>query len=72
VKYKGTFFPADWSRKKVIEKICEAYENFLKSGVLPREEKGKYVIEGFINEGIKIRMYITKNGVLKTAYPLLE
>ena len=72
VKDGGTFFPAEWSRRKVIEKIQEAYENFVKSGALPREKGGKYMIDGFIAEGIKIRMYITKNGVLKTAFPLLE
>jgi hypothetical protein len=72
VKHAGTFFPAEWSRKKVIEKIKQAYENFIESGAFPPEKGGKYVIDGFIDEGIKIRMYVTKNGVLKTAFPLLE
>jgi hypothetical protein len=66
-----TFFPSHWSRKQVIEKIYEAYDNFRKSGVEPLIRDGKYYIEGAIQEGVDIAMYITKNGEIKTAYPVL-
>ena len=71
-KKVATFFPAHWSREKVISKIHEAYNNFLKSGekAIPKDG-GKYVIRGLIEEGIKIEMYITANGVITTAYPIL-
>jgi hypothetical protein len=67
-----TFFPSHWSRKQVIEKIYEAYNNAAKSGVPFKEQGGKYIIEGLTSEGAKIRMYITKNGIIKTAYPVFD
>jgi hypothetical protein len=53
----------------VIEKIYEAYNNFVKAGLEAEFEKGKYLIRGFTDEGIKIEMYITTSGHIKTAYP---
>ncbi len=67
-----TFFPSDWSRRQVIEKIYEAYSNAVKSGVSFKEQGGKYIVEALTGEGVKIRMYITKNGTLKTAYPVFD
>lgn len=67
----ATFFPAEWSRDKVISKIYEAYDNFIKSGAIAPEKGGKYIVEGLISEGITIRMFITKNGRIVTAYPKL-
>jgi len=68
-----TFFPAEWSRDTVVSKIYEAYDNFIKSGATGYIEQGnKYVIRGKIKEGIEIEMYITKNGNIVTAYPILE
>jgi hypothetical protein len=73
IKNIGTFFPAHWSRKKVIEKIYEAYGNFIKSGVKPMTTKDdKYLIRGLIEEGFEIEMRITKKGHVVTAYPILE
>lgn len=73
VKDAGTFFPAEWSREKVIEKIYEAYNDFIKSGVkINPERDGKYIVNGFIKEGIEIEMHITQNGRVVTAYPILE
>ena len=67
-----TFFPAHWSRGKVIDKICEAYSNFQKNGGIPILEKdGKYSLIGFTNENIEIQMYITKKGQIVTAYPIV-
>jgi hypothetical protein len=69
---KKTFFPAHWSREKVISKIYEAYDNFIKHGakaeLLP---SGKYKCIGEVFEGIKIEFYVTKSGKIVTAYPLL-
>jgi hypothetical protein len=67
-----TFFPSHWTREQVISKIYEAYNNFIKSGVQPILEKNQqYRISGFTQEGINIEMFITKNGVISTAYPIL-
>lgn len=73
VKEAGTFFPAEWSREKVLEKIYEAYEDFIKSGVkINPERDGKYIVNGLIKEGIEIEMHITQKGKIVTAYPILE
>jgi hypothetical protein len=67
-----TLFPAHWSREKVMNKICEAYNNWKNSGVEPVLVKGdKYRIKGIIEEGIEIEMLITKNMRIVTAYPIL-
>jgi len=67
-----TFFPAYWSRTEVINKINEAYGNFIKSGIIPKlNDRGKYMIRGFTNEGIEIEMCFTVNGEMKTAYPIV-
>ena len=68
-----TFFPQHWPREEVVRKIGEAYDDFIKSGaIVKRETGGKYIISGFTNEGIEIEMYITKNGQITTAYPIVE
>ena len=68
-----TFFPQHWSREEVIEKIYEAYANFINSGATPELSKnGKYIINSATNEGIEIRMYITKKGQMTTAYPIIK
>lgn len=67
-----TFFPSYWSRKQVINKIYQAYDNFLKSGINPIVKGGKYFVKGSIEEGVDILMYITQNGKIKTAYPILK
>ena len=68
-----TFFPANWSREKVVNKIYEAYDYFIKNGaIIERENGGKYLISGLTSEGIKIEMYITKAGEITTAYPKLK
>jgi hypothetical protein len=76
--YKGdfvkeiTFFPAQWSRERVISSVYEAYENFLQSGMLVKiNPDGKYVVKGFTREGIEIEMFITQKGRVTTAYPIL-
>jgi hypothetical protein len=77
--YKGdrvkdiTFFPPDWSREKVVNKIFEAYRNAIKSGgKLELNNEFKYPIEGFTNEGLEIMMHITKKGHITTVYPVIK
>lgn len=72
VKYVATFFPAHWPREKVVKKILEAYKNFLKKNIIPPLKKGKYKIQGTIEEGIEIEICITQNGRITTAYPILK
>jgi hypothetical protein len=68
-----TFFPAHWSREKVIEKIYEAFNDFVKSNKIPTlKPDDKYKIRGFTKEGIEIEMCVTKKGQITTAYPILE
>ncbi|MGB8366765.1 MAG: EndoU domain-containing protein [Candidatus Babeliales bacterium] len=62
VTYKGvtkegkTFFPSNWSPSEVVEKIIGAYKNF--DGVPKLEGNGRFKIDSFTNEGIKIRIII--------------
>lgn len=73
MKTPKTFFPSEWPREKVIEKIYEAYHNFIKCGVIPKPRPNeKYLISGTIEEGISIEMWVTKKGKVVTAYPLLK
>jgi hypothetical protein len=68
-----TFFPSAWTREKVISKIYEACENFIKNGGIPELGKdGKYIIKSYIEEGIEIKMCITQKGKILTAYPILK
>jgi hypothetical protein len=65
-----TFFPAHWSRKEVISKIYEAYDNFIKeNAVAELKPDGKFRLQGLTNEGVTIEMYITQQGKITTAYP---
>jgi hypothetical protein len=72
-KFPKSLFPAEWTREKVMNKLYEAYENYIKSGRIPTlNTSGKYVIESFIEEGIEIKMCITQKGKILTAYPILK
>lgn len=67
-----TFFPQYWTRRKVIENILEAYDNFVSSGIEPiLSSNGKYNIIGETNSGLKIRMFIDQNCNLLSAYPII-
>ena len=74
VCFKGkTFFPKSWTRQEVTTTIYEAYDKFIKSGAEAiLEANGKYKIEVLVEEGVKIRMIITENGIIRSAYPILE
>jgi len=71
--FSKSLFPAEWPHEKVIHKVYEAYENYIKSGrTLTFGTDGKCVIESFIEEGIKIKMCITSKAKILTAYPVLK
>jgi hypothetical protein len=74
LKKNKTFFPQHWTREKVISKILEAYDDFIVKGAKTFElcSDGKYEFEGLTSEGIKIQLYLTKNGQITSAYPLLR
>lgn len=67
-----TFFPQSWSRRKVIEKIHEAFENFKKSGMQAVKENNQYTFRGLTNEGMQIEFCMTEAGEIKTCYPIFE
>lgn len=71
--YGKSFFPADWSQEQIVSAIYEAYANFIQNGALYRWDKGgKYIAEGLCEAKVKIEMFITKNGLITTAYPILQ
>ena len=65
-----TFFPITWSRKQVIEAICEVYDNYKNGASL--QPGGKWLVEGVTTQGINIRMFITENGLITSAFPVLK
>ena len=71
VKEPKTFFPKDWSRKKVVEKIIESLKNLVNEPEL--RANGKWRITGKTTEGIHIRTIINpiKNKI-ETSYPIFE
>ena len=68
-----TFFPSDWSREKIREKIIEAYGDFQTNGSTPiLNRKNQYIVRGFTSEGIEIEMLFTRDREMKTAYPIVD
>lgn len=64
-KYPGlsTFFPRDWGPQKIVNAINEAYRN--------REKAGEQEYVGHSN-GIKIKIWISPNGKIASAFPIKE
>jgi len=71
VKKPNTFFPSHWTREETMNKILEAYDNFIKAGAKDFElrRNGKYFVRGLTKEGIAIEMYISEGGEVTSAYP---
>jgi uncharacterized protein YukE len=61
---KSSFFPKDWNRVQVLEAINEAFDN--KKHIKDNKFLGK------TSSGIKIEMYLNKDGSISTAYPIYE
>lgn len=73
MKYRSTFFPANWSREKVVDAIFEAYDEFVKSGrALQVNRSDKIIMRGILKDSTKIEICLTKKGRIKTAYPILD
>ena len=66
---KKTFFSANWSPKKVVDKIAESINNV--KGCPPLS-KGSWRLEAYTDCGVKIRTIIKKNGTGVTSYPIWE
>lgn len=64
-----TFFPANWSQEKIMEKTLEAYKDGLAKEIPNLTREGKYWLKGFTSEGIEIEMIITQSGDVSTYYP---
>ena len=63
---KSTFFPDHMSPQEVVDAINEAYSN----KIYQEGSRGVYV--GNSKEGIKIRMVLTDDGKIITAYPTVS
>ena len=63
---KSTFFPDSMSPQEVVDSINEAYSN----KIYQEGSRGVYV--GNSKEGIKIRMFLTDDGKIITAYPTVS
>lgn len=59
---KSSFFPKEWNRVDVLKAIDEAYQNKKQIGA------NKFIGEN--SAGVKIEMYLNKDGSIATAYPL--
>ncbi|HLR52448.1 MAG TPA: EndoU domain-containing protein [Candidatus Avamphibacillus sp.] len=60
----SSFFPENWDRTDVLKAIREAYENKHRIG------NNKY--EGTLSNGMRIQMYVNKDGTIATAFPIYE
>jgi len=63
---KSTFFPDHMSPQEFVDTINEAYSN----KIYQEGSRGVYV--GNSKEGIKIRMVLTDDGKIITAYPTVS
>ncbi|QHA37874.1 hypothetical protein D5E69_20250 [Rossellomorea marisflavi] len=61
---KSTFFPKEWNRVDVLKAIDEAFDN--------KKQVGPNKFKGVTSSGIKIEMYLNKDGSIATAYPLYK
>ena len=64
-----SFFPSDWTQQQVLEKIYEAYNNYDQELTFTYN---KAVIVSQTNEGLKIKMVITNQGEILTAFPIID
>ncbi|MEC1682803.1 T7SS effector LXG polymorphic toxin [Bacillus mojavensis] len=60
----SSFFPKEWNRADVLKAIDEAYQT--------KKQIGSNKFRGISASGIKIEMYLNKDGTIATAYPLYK
>ena len=66
-----TFFPPEWSRRQVIDKIIEASQNIIKDSI--KDGITCLEVKGTTAEGLEILLVIRKEDkFLITAYPVLD
>ena len=70
VEDEKTFFPAHWTREKVIEKIAEASNNI--KTIIKIDWRGAKILRGITSDGIEIQLIIESDGSLTSVYPILE
>ena len=63
-----TFFPPEWSRSKVIDKIFEASEHIVEQSISGNRRE----LVGMTQEGMRICMIVDENKKLITAYPEIK
>lgn len=70
----STFFPQDWSRETVQNKIIEAYKYCKNKKLLPEldTETGNWILLGFSKCNQKIKIVLNNVGEVITAYPILK
>ena len=60
----SSFFPKEWNRAEVLKAINEAYQS--------KEQIASNKYRGITSSGIKVEMYLNKDGSIATAYPLYK
>jgi predicted ribonuclease toxin of YeeF-YezG toxin-antitoxin module len=60
----SSFFPKGWNRAEVLKAINEAYQS--------KEQITSNKYRGITSSGIKVEMYLNKDGSIATAYPLYK
>ena len=64
---KKSFFPAEWSPKKVAENITEALGNLRRVDF----SGSRFVFSGLTRKGVELEFVVELSGRLITAYPLV-
>lgn len=65
-----TFFPAEWTREKVLKKIIEASGNLLKP--IETQWDGTKILIGKTAENIEIKIVVMSDDKISSAYPIIE
>lgn len=60
----SSFFPKEWNRVEVLKAIDEAFQT--------KQQIGSNKYRGVTSSGIKVEMYLNKDGSIATAYPLYK
>lgn len=61
---KSSFFPKEWNCIDVLKAIDETFQNKI--------QVGSYKYKGVTSSGIKMEMYLNKDGSIATAYLLYK
>ena len=67
-----TFFSPNLSQKQVLDKVFEASKNIVTNETKLFIRDGSMEILGMTNEGMQVKMYITKEKILHSFYPVFK